>query len=193
MGCDIHVYKEKQVAGRWVTADEWVAYDYGEGDRGQEVPWQKRFTDRNYQLFGLLSKGVRTSHPFSLAPRGLPFNPCPEIAAEAERWGCDGHSHSYIYLHELRDLAEFLKTQPIRITGMKDAEGLAALQASIDSGNPDWDLLFPYCGWTSQPGWVEFSLDVPASYYIGSGLNDLIAGFDGVDGDNHRIVFFFDN
>lgn len=193
MGCDIHVYKEKHVDGRWVTADEWVAYDYGEGDRGQRVPWEKQFSDRNYQLFGLLSKGVRTTHPFSLEPRGLPFNPCSEVAAVVDGRGEDGHGHSYLYLHELRDLAEFLKTQPIRITGMKDTEGLAALQASIDSGNPDWDLLFPYCGWCSAPGYVEFSLDVPASYYVGAGLDEIISGFDGVDGDNHRIVFFFDN
>lgn len=193
MGCDIHCYKEKQVNGQWVTADEWQAYDYGEDEKGIEVPWKKRFTDRNYMLFGMLSKGVRSEHPFSFEPRGLPFNPCHEIASEAERWGIDGHGHSYLYLHELKDMLAYLNTVTINITGMKDQVVLAKLQETIDAGSPDWDLIFPYCEWTNQPGYVEFSLDVPASFYLGNGLKKLINSFDGVDGDNHRIVFFFDN
>lgn len=193
MGCDIHLYKEKQVAGQWVSADEWVAFDYGDDDKGVEVPWQKRFTERNYELFGLLAKGVRSEHPFSFEPRGTPCNPSPEIASEMARYGEDGHSHSYLYLHELKDMLAWLDTQIIKISGMKDAEGLAALQESVKSGSPDWSLLFPYCGWTSQKDWVEFEIDVPASFYMATPLRKIIEGFDGVDGDNHRIVFFFDN
>lgn len=45
MGCDIHVYREKKVNDTWVTADKWVE-EYGDTD----VPWENRFTDRNYQL-----------------------------------------------------------------------------------------------------------------------------------------------
>ena len=193
MGCDIHLYKEKQVEGKWLTADEWEAYDYGEDERGIEVPWQKRFTDRNYQLFGLLAKGVRTEHPYSFEQRGIPFNACTEIAEIADNWDVDGHSHSYLYLHELKDLMTFLEVQTIKITGMKDREGLAALRESIASGHPDWDLLFPYCGWASSSEYEEFELDVPALFYFGSSLREIISSFDGVDGDNHRIVFFFDN
>ncbi|MBR8025204.1 hypothetical protein KDX27_42480 [Burkholderia cenocepacia] len=71
MGCDIHLYREKFVNDQWLTADKWVAYDYGVDDKGMEVPWGERFTDRNYDLFGLLSKGVRRVHPFSFEPRGF--------------------------------------------------------------------------------------------------------------------------
>lgn len=193
MGCDIHLYKEKQVDGKWVSADQWVEYDDGDDDKGVEVPWENRFTTRNYQLFGLLSKGVRHESPFSFAPRGLPFDVSKEVAAESERWDGDGHSHSYLYLHELQAMSEFLKTATIGISGMKDAEGLAALRASIDSGTPNWDLLFPYCRGSNDPDYEHFKVDVPASFYVGSGLDEIISGFDGVDGDNHRIVFFFDN
>ena len=193
MGCDIHLYKEKLVDGKWVTADEWEPYDYGDDDKGIEVPWKKRFTDRNYNLFGALAKGVRCEHPFSFAPRGMPMQSSPEYRETLDKWGVDGHNTSYLYLHELRELREFCKTSMISISGMKDHNELAALRASIESGTPDWKLLFPYCGWTNDPRSVEFTIDVPADFYLGSGLDSIIGSFDGVDGDNHRIVFFFDN
>ena len=68
MGCDIHMYKEKRVDGVWVAADEWTPDEYEEGR--MEVQWEKRFTERNYELFGALSKGVRSEHPYSFEPRG---------------------------------------------------------------------------------------------------------------------------
>lgn len=193
MGCDIHLYKEKQVDGKWVTADEWSSYNHGEEDKGIEVPWQKRFTERNYELFGLLSKGVRTEHEFSFEPRDMPVNACKEVFDESERWGGDGHGHSYLYLHELKDMLAHLNSNTIRISGMKDKEGLAKLRESIASGKPNWDLLFPYCGWANSPNYEAFEIDVPASFYMGGSLQKIIDSFDGVDGDNHRIVFWFDN
>lgn len=193
MGCDIHLYKEKHVNGEWVTADVWESSDYGDDENSIDVPWEKRFTGRNYNLFGLLSKGVRREFPFSFKPRGLPFNACQEIANNAEAWGCDGHSHSYLYLHELKDMREFLKTATLKISGMKDRDELAALRASIASDSPNWDLLYPYCQFTGMSSYEEFEIDVPASYIVGGDLDEIIGSFNGVDGDNHRIVFFFDN
>lgn len=191
MGCDIHLYKEKQVGGVWVAADEWKPDEYEPGR--MEVPWKERFTGRNYQLFGLLSKGVRATHPFSFAERGVPYNACAEYKAEVERYGVDGHSHSYLYLHELKDLMADLEAQKIRIAGMKHKDDLEKLNESIASGSPDWELLFPYCQMTTDKTWVEFSVDVPADFYVGEELKQIIDGFNGIDGDNHRIVFFFDN
>lgn len=193
MGCDIHLYREKCVDGKWLTADEWQAYDYGDNEKGIEVPWTKRFTDRNYDLFGLLADGVRRSHPFSFEPRGLPFDPCKEIAGEADRWGDDGHSHSYLFLHELKAMARFIETEAIVISGMKDRDELAALHESIASGAPNWDLIFPYCQSTNDPKQTEFEIEIPAAFYFAEPLNRIIGSFDGVDGENHRIVFFFDN
>lgn len=193
MGCDIHLYKEKQVKGKWVAADEWTPFDYGDGDKGMEVNWKNRFTDRNYELFGLLSKRVRSEHEYSFEPRGLPYNACKEIADHSESWGEDGHSHSYLYLHELKDMVAFLKTTTITITGMKDKDELKALREAIAAGNPDWDKLYPYCRWTNVKDHEKFELEVPAHFYMGEGLERIIASFDGIDGENHRIVFFFDN
>lgn len=193
MGCDIHLYREKFVDSQWLTADEWEPYDYGDDCKGVEVPWKKRFTDRNYDLFGLLAAGVRREHPFSWQPRGLPFDPCKEIASEAERYGEDGHSHSYLFLHELKAMSRFIETATINISGMKHKDEIAALQASIDSGAPDWNLIFPYCQGTNARDHIDFEFDVPASFYFGEPLGRIINSFDGIDGENHRIVFFFDN
>lgn len=193
MGCDIHIYREKRVNGAWVTADRWEEYDYGDGEKGIEVPWQESFTDRNYNLFGLLSAGVRSEYAFSFTARGIPFNACKEVAECSARWGVDGHSHSYLYLHELKDMREYLNSATIIISGMKDAKELALLKESIESGNPDYGLLYPYCKWSSRSDYVEFDIEVPAALIIGGGLDKIISTFDDVDGDNHRIVFFFDN
>jgi len=193
MGCDIHLYKEKHVDGKWTAADEWVSYDYGDDDKGVDVPWNKRFTDRNYDLFGLLSKGVRREYPFSFEPRGVPFDACPEYAGDVERIGEDGHSHSYLYLHELKAMQSYLQSATVTMRGMKDRDELEALRASIASDAPDWDLLYPYCAWASSSDYTEFEVDVPASFAMGDGLARIIASFDGIDGDNHRIVFYFDN
>ena len=190
MGCDIHLYKEKQIDGKWVTADIW-SDPYQEG---LTVAFQDRFTGRNYDLFALLAKGVRGKFSFSFLPRGLPFNVCDAIKSESDSWDGDGHNHSYLYLHELRDLQAFLPTSVIPISGMKNKEGLVALHASIASdGDTDWNLLYPYCGWTNSKDAVEFSVDVPAEFVIGGSIEEIISGFDGIDGENHRIVFWFDN
>lgn len=191
MGCDIHLYREKQVGGRWVAADEWVEDSYEPGRK--EVPFSKRFHERNYELFGVLARGVRSDHPFSFTPRGLPLDPCAEVSEASANWDGDGHSHSYLYLHELRDLFAFAQSATVKVSGMKDAAGMAALNESIASGAPNWDLLFPYAGWMSSPDAVEFSLDVPAHFYFGDAIKRIIDSFDGTDGDNHRVVFWFDN
>lgn len=190
MGCDIHCFKEKFVNGAWVTADEWsIQYEESLG-----VDYTKRFTDRNYNLFSVLSKGVRGEQKFSFEPRGLPFNVCAELKTDSDAWGCDGHSHSYLYLSELREMQTFLKSHTITVSGMKDAEGLAALQESIESdGETDWDLLYPYCKSTTDRSAKKFSVEVPAIFLIGHGLQKIIDSFEFVDGENHRIVFWFDN
>lgn len=193
MGCDIHLYREKKVGNSWVTADKWEVPSWAD-DGAADVPFESRaYTGRNYKLFGALSRGVRSEFEFSFAPRGVPFNMSHEVAGSHDSWGVDGHSHNYIYLHELRDFLEFISTKTIKVCGMKNANDLAALRASISSGAPDWSKLFPYCEWANSPGYEEFELDVPASFYLGDEIQVIINSFDGVDGENHRIVFWFDN
>lgn len=71
------------------------------------------YSDRNYVLFAALAgvrnglgvAGVDTGDPLTPVdePRGLPTDVSDEVAKEETEWGCDGHSHSYLYLQELLD------------------------------------------------------------------------------------------
>lgn len=194
MGCDIHAYKEKFVDGEWKTADVWESYDYGDDDKGMRVPYDKQaYQGRNYELFGILSKGVRSENEISFDPRGMPLDACEEVEMSNARWDSDGHSHSYLYLHELIQLRKIMDRRSIEIEGMKEPSELANLIRSIDSGKPDWSLLYPYCKWASGGRYEQFKIDVPMSFMVGSALDIIIRSFDGIEGDNHRLVFWFDN
>lgn len=190
MGCDIHLYREKHVGGKWLTADEW-ANPYG--DDVADVPWEQRFTDRNYNLFSILADvGTREEPPYKFEPRGMPPVLSDEVKA-AWADGDAGHSGSFLYLHELKELRAFLATQTIPIGGMKDPDELAALQASITSGAPNWSLLYPYCQATSDTRQVRFLIDMPADFIVGDALDRIIASLADIGGDNQRIVFWFDS
>ena len=193
MGCDIHCYKEKLVNGKWVSADEWVEEDDGDGGTYMVVPYRKRFSERNYNLFGLLCDNVRTSHQFSFAERGIPEDASSQVKDEVKRWDCDGHSHSHLYLQELKDLLERIDSSTVNVSGMMPSDRLEQFQASMATESPDYDLMYPYCEWTTLTDWQEFSVTVPASYMLGGPLQRLIKTFEGVDGDDQRLVFFFDN
>jgi hypothetical protein len=191
MGCDIHLYKEKKVNGRWVTADEGWKNEFDEG--GVDVPYDNRFTDRDYDLFGYLSKGVRREFDFSFLARGIPFNASEEVKKCSEQWGSDGHSHSYLTLTELKEAWEFLQTKTIPVDGMKSQDGFKELMESIESNEEtDWDLIYPFCQGTTDRSYKRFSADVPATYKLG-GVKRIIDLFEGINAEECRIVFWFDN
>jgi hypothetical protein len=191
MGCDIHIYRERFTNGRWESVDKW-SDKYGEGSEDVCYPDQC-YEGRNYDLFGVLAKGVRREFDFSFEPRGMPLQCDPRIAAVAERIDEDGHNHSYLYLHELRELQEWAKGNTMPVSGMMDAAQWEALQASIASSSPDWNLLYPYCQWTNNREAVEFNVEVPVSFNLGDGIDKIVDSFSGIDGGNHRVVFWFDN
>jgi hypothetical protein len=187
MGCDIHLYREKHVAGKWVNADEWPN-EYSTPD----VSFKKRFTNRNYNLFSVLADvRTRETPPYQFHARGMPLAASPEVAA-AWAGGFD-HSESHLYLHELKELRALLGAATITISGMKNIEELQTLRASAASSSPDWSLLYPYCQGTNDPKQVEFSIEVPADYIVGSDLDEIIASISDIGGDNQRIVFWFDS
>lgn len=110
MGCDIHLYVEKQINGKWTSIDEWHPDDWD--PERQIVPFDLRYYNgRNYDLFGILANvrngigfgGIDTGDGFIpiTQPRGLPDNCSSEVATESAEWGSDGHSHSYLTLAEL--------------------------------------------------------------------------------------------
>lgn len=190
MGCDIHLYREKLEDGAWVSADEWEDV-YG---AGADVPFEKRFTDRNYNLFSILADvRTRCEPPAKFEPRGMPLRLSFEVAEAFRNFGCGCHSYSHLYLSELIELRDLLASRMYTVSGMKDADQLTELQASIQAGKPNWDLLYPYCQGTNDPKQVRFKLDVPADFIVGGSLNRIIESLQEIGGDNQRIVFWFDN
>lgn len=189
MGCDIHSYKEKKVGSKWVTADKGWQDEYNEGLI--DVPWENRFTDRDYVLFGLLAN-VRRDSGFNQEPKGIPFNVCSEIKNINEQLGSDGHSHSFFYLTELIELWELLESKKVTITGMKDKNQIQKLKESLASDDPDYSLLYPYCQSTNADNYEDFEVEIPASIQL-DGLKKIIDSFDTADGELQRIIFWFDN
>lgn len=110
MGCDIHLFAERRNGTGWVSADNWTPDEYEEGR--VSVAYGNRFYNgRNYDLFAILAN-VRNGRGFAgcdtgdgfvpiCEPRGLPEDVTPEVAAESESWGADGHSHSHLTLAEI--------------------------------------------------------------------------------------------
>lgn len=75
MGCDIHMYAERRVDGKWRPLFEPV------GDEYYGYEWPVVTKDRDYDLFGVLA-GVRNRHVPCITgePRGLPCDLCEEYA-----------------------------------------------------------------------------------------------------------------
>ena len=85
---------------------------------GEDFESPERINDwiydgRNYDLFAILANvrngygfaGVDTGDGFNpiAMPKGIPSNVSKVVRQEAERWGDDGHSHSYLTVKELLD------------------------------------------------------------------------------------------
>lgn len=128
MGCDIHFFVEVKKDGKWGSADHWeVDTDYD--PPAFKVPYVKRFYDgRNYNLFSILADvrngrgfaGVKTGDGFVpiAAPKGIPEDVSERVAAEAEAWDGDGHSHSWL---TLREIFEYDWTQVTKLRGFVNA------------------------------------------------------------------------
>lgn len=92
MGCDIHLFTEVKLAGKWHT--------YSTPD-----------IDRWYALFEKMA-GVRGDESNAIAPpRGLPADISAVAAWEADNWSLDGHSHSWLNAAEIAELCEWAEAQ----------------------------------------------------------------------------------
>lgn len=119
MGCDIHAFVEvryfksgdkKREHGIWISRDKWmVNEDYvldpeNTGNRYAIDYGDEIYSRRSYLIFAILA-GVRNYYdikPVSL-PKGLPSDVSPEVKAQSDWWGEDGHSHSFLTLKEILD------------------------------------------------------------------------------------------
>lgn len=117
MGCDEHFYLEIKRGRHWYPYYKPVPNKYYDPEQDHpskalELPQFKMLTGgRNYHAYAVLA-GVRNGSyadsdkgvfvPIS-KPKGLPRDVSPEVRAVSDRWGVDGHSHTYLTLQELRD------------------------------------------------------------------------------------------
>ena len=133
MGYDIHLYVERKReicnVEKWVNIGRWKINPFHLDDEEQEMTLVALCDARNYELFAMLANvRNRSGNPFIAEPRGLPDD-CGEIVSKASKyWGCDGHSHSFFTLRELKIFSEGHKT--VKHSGLMTAEGAKL----VDSG-----------------------------------------------------------
>lgn len=101
MGADIHIYAEVKLKnGQWAMTHAFepqprrvFGWPENPGEHGLLF---YTVGSRNYSFFAALA-GVRGDGP---EPRGLPNDVSPLVQQEADSWGSDGHSHSWMYPEE---------------------------------------------------------------------------------------------
>lgn len=103
MGCDIHLFSENLIDGKWVSNTTSILIEEEGEDPYTELPQIN--CPRNYWLFGLLSKGVRTEWEWSFEPKPLPEDLSLEVQEDINTWSDDGHSHNWLTLRELKEKA----------------------------------------------------------------------------------------
>jgi len=128
MGCDIHIYTEKRVNGKWISADNWKKSEWAESDADLSVT-PEIYEGRNYNLFAILADvrngrgfaGIKTGEGFTpiSPPKGLPEDVSEQVKAASDRYGCDGHSHTFLTVAEIM---AFDWTQTSKLEGCVDAE-----------------------------------------------------------------------
>ena len=133
MGCDIHTYKEKRQNGAWVSCDTWeISKEYEDDPARYERAWPyPTYHSRNYVQFGLMA-GVRWSSPHTVQPKGAPDDASMEVQREIEQWDCDGHSHSWLTLREMKELAAKVLVSRTDENHSHALEGLNNLIQSVD-------------------------------------------------------------
>lgn len=199
MGCDIHIYKEKLVDGKWATADTWQCEKESDDQDGTFHYYtndNSGLEDRNYSAFGILA-GVRGDYldSYKMDPKGLPEQMSEETERQYESWKLDAHGISYLSINELRNLQHIIENETIKITGFGTVSNIEKLNEQLDSGvDPDWDLIYPYTDYQQNDQfWAPFTYDVPIHTSVGDYVKRIIDALEGVGGDDQRIVFWFDN
>ncbi len=148
MGCDIHLHSEVKIKGKWHHHSE------------QKV-------SRSYPLFSKMAN-VRNDYgitPIS-EPKGVPEDATDLTKLHIERYGVDGHSHSWLSGKEISELHKFI--------GSKD--------------NPDW--------FSGRYGDCLMWSHNNMPYFMGnhlSGFHDYPEDFSDTGIEDVRYVFFFDN
>ncbi len=232
MGCDIHIYAEVRktklnVFGGQVDKWEFQEDRFRNENYNPKYPkteWNREFTSepyphRNYNLFAILANvrngygfaGVDTGDGFKpiSIPKGLPDDVSPQIKEVSDRWGVDGHSHSY---HTLSDLKSYDWNQvsvlrgvitlnqysEIRGTGKSPDSWCGAVSGrnivTVSMSEADALLANPAHRNSSSDYYVRYQWQETYSGCVGSFLTESIPALERLGNDDDvRIVFWFDN
>lgn len=134
-----------------------------------------------------------SKNEFICEPKGMPDDCNKLIKQECDVWNIDGHSHSYLTLHELKEFQS--RNIPIKHSGMMTQENAKR----VDNGEmPD-----SWCLWTTESDYVyrEWSenIDVLAELINRIEERKREAFWTHKDPESSaldekiRIVFWFDN
>lgn len=198
MGCDIHMYVEYKRQEKWVNGDYFKENQYYDSNDESEPKYAiiELYGSRNYSLFSTLA-GVRDYsekvEPVS-EPKGFPEDSCEFVRKEYEDWDCDGHTHSWLTLKELK---EFQSTNPVmHYSGMISQEQIKSLEEN--GKKPD-----SWCQWTTMKGferreWTEPNETlIPLIERLQNRCHELLQyewqEYNDENDNNIRIVFWFDN
>lgn len=152
--------------------------------------------DRNYSLFTTLA-GVRDYSekviPVS-EPKGIPDDCSDYVKEQYGDWDCDGHTHSFLTLKEIRYYN--LQNPFIQYTGLLSPEQIKELDEN--GKTPDH-----WCQGTNMPGyerreWQEKNDSLlPLIDKMQQRAHELLQyswqEYDHKNDENIRIVFWFDN
>lgn len=131
MGCDIHICTEALVSIdsklTWFNIDNWKLNRY---PKEEGIIWNLNpvYNSRDYYLFAVLAS-VRNRdevNPIS-QPRGIPTDVHAVTKEESDRWGSDGHSHSYLSLLEIKKYAAL--NPKVKASGLITQEASLKLDA----------------------------------------------------------------
>lgn len=163
MGCDIHMYVEYRLDGKWVSGDLFEINPYYP-KYGPEYRLVELYGYRDYALFGILA-GVREPEMPRIAdPRGLPRDCNDLIKKEYEHWELDAHSCSWVTLQELIDTQK-------ETTGILDSVGLNNLTDKLKERANELNIIYDFL-------WTGNKCSRQEAYKKSAGI---------------RIVFWFDN
>lgn len=192
MGCDIHIATEQLTHIRDVEA--WRNADLHRMDYYEnKMEIEEVYHGRDYDLFAALADVRNRGLIEPLAqPRGMPADAHELTKVYTERYGCDGHSHSWCTLQELYDYQAKHPTK--KQSGLISAEQAEAF-------DKDGELPTSWCQGTNMPGYVRREWVRP--YSPVDQLIEVLERRFNYWGDNEkieqaqaekiRIVFFFDN
>lgn len=179
MGCDITLFTEVKINGKWIDSDNYKKET--DGYRRCEI-----YDGRDYTLFGMLAD-VRNRHENNVIsdPKGLPHDAGDTCSKEFAS-GSFYFSVSYLNLSELK--AFFARNKTVKNSGFVDAENALRLDSGMEPHS--------WCQGTNNKSYVyrEWSVKNNGIECIINKLELIKDQYWKIDSDEDvRVVFGFDN